>query len=229
MPPKGRATVRVTLRTSCLGRIQLPLAVRTAGSRGAPLQVVLNARSLGLRLEFASGGGGGGGWPLLKEGSGLVKEASGASARSGGGSGSGSAAGGPLEAAPSAKSLGGGSKAPKGRKSAAAEAAERPPAWAAGAAVGFGQVPVLTPVTRELRLRNPTVIPAAVKAFVEGANSVFEVRGHTLICRLQCLAGLGEVRLVRKSALPWSQACLSKGPPFLVTCHTGNPTPPTET
>lgn len=54
--------------------------------------------------------------------------------------------------------------------------AEPPPLeWTAAPAVLFDKVPVLQPQSRELRLRNTTLIDADVKLFIEGKDSVFEV------------------------------------------------------
>jgi len=255
VPPKGQQQIDLTLRTSRLGRIQLPVHVRTLGSRAKPLQIVLNARSLGPRLEFAppqppvvaalvtgqrqpsgvsrasraqSGLAGGG--ALSKHGSGVSAEAGAEGGSNGEGAAvitaEGAAAGGasaePLKAVPSTKSAGlraaepaaatgqaaaGGSRrsraggpaspAPSAStatnntrararsstareannlgEAAAATAAASP--WQQTASVGFDKVPVLVPHTKEVRVRNPTVIAAQMKLFIEGTNSVFEVRG----------------------------------------------------
>lgn len=214
MPPKGQATVELTLRTLRLGRIQLPVAVCCAGSRAKPLAVVLNARSLGPRVDFAAASGTKGEAAVS-----LVNEASsGGSGVGGGGSESSAVVPGaapadaavpgapPLEAGASVQSLGAPvseAGAPRrSRASPAPSAAARgrgcrdkgapadappPPAWQPGAAISFGKVPVLATVARELRVRNPTVIPAQVKAFVESAGSVFEVRPPAAGAALQPL------------------------------------------
>jgi hypothetical protein len=41
--------------------------------------------------------------------------------------------------------------------------------------VAFNKVAVLQPHVQELRVRNPTVITAHAKLFIEGSNSVFDV------------------------------------------------------
>lgn len=52
----------------------------------------------------------------------------------------------------------------------------REPQWAAAASISFNKVQVLQPHTQQLLLRNPTLIDSEVKLFVEGRDSVFEVR-----------------------------------------------------
>ena len=65
---KGELAVEVTVHTSTLGRIQLPVRIKVIGSRGAPLQCIADAKSIGPHLLFGAnpearwvGGGGGGG------------------------------------------------------------------------------------------------------------------------------------------------------------------------
>ena len=203
VPPKGRRTVEVTVRAARLGRMQLPLLVATAGSCGAPKRVVLNLRAHGPHLEFttasaaatAAAAAAAAATAAAAAESPLAKEASGASGRAGAA---------PLSAGPSSKSVGGASDAgsqrsgagggrassissagKKGRLAAAAAAAaaagdSKPSPWQPTAALSFDKVPVLAPATRELRLRNPTAIAARVTAFVEGADSVFEVEPREL-------------------------------------------------
>lgn len=250
IPPKDQQSVELTLRASRLGRMQLPVHIRTLGSRNKPLQVVLNARSLGPRLEFAPPAALAAGAKSASKSAALSKEVSsanvvgragsskppgaastlkeaavaasapqpaegGAAAVDGapsgptGGSqpGSGAAASGGdglqlqpvLEAGPSSRSIGAPSEASgrrskaatvamspsptpssatkgRARSSAAAERpADAPPPWQPGASISFDKVLVLQPHVRELRIRNPTVIAAQVKMFIEGTNSVFEV------------------------------------------------------
>lgn len=250
VPPKGTTTVRVTLRTSRLGRIQLPLYVRTAGSRAPPLQLTLNVRSLGPALQFATaaalaaaartqhraslvahdGTAGGGGWPAGRRSTVVGKSmAGGAGVLEAGGppettgapgsevsSASVGSAGRPPKPEVSSVSMGssghtggdhrgeagsvagsavvrstagitpsaaGGQQHARARASAAGaakQALQLPPSpWQPGASISFDKVAVLTPVTRELRVRNLTVIPAQAKLFIEGTNSVFEVHEGT--------------------------------------------------
>jgi hypothetical protein len=230
VPPRGQQAIAVTLRTSRLGRIQLPVHVRALGSRAKPLQVVLNARSLGPHLEFARAAAAAAAAPaqgvrasraasavaaatLSKEASGVSGKSGGSGAAAAGREGEAAAGGGEggaaqqVDASAAAASLtvaapsgrpsrasgaaAGGAASPtpsstntrgRARPSAAADklagadaAAAAASLWQSGASINFDKVPVLEPRTRELRLRNPTVIPAEIKLFIEGTNSVFEV------------------------------------------------------
>lgn len=51
---KGEQLVEVTLSTVTLGRVQIPVRVRTPGSRGKPLEFVIDARSVGPSLELGA-------------------------------------------------------------------------------------------------------------------------------------------------------------------------------
>ncbi len=56
VPAKGRVEVAVQLVTRRLGRVQAPARVRVAGSRQAPLEFAIDARSVGPHLEFGAPG-----------------------------------------------------------------------------------------------------------------------------------------------------------------------------
>jgi hypothetical protein len=286
VPPKGRATVQLTLRTGRLGRIQLPVYVRTLGSRAQPLQVVLNARCLGPRLEFAAAtagpartrapsvalrtqassadavapsvpqAGSKAGTAASQDGSKTVAPTSTAREPAAAGPPAAgpapalgaacSAAGGssgpsdpaalvqplsspqppppPLNTEPSAKSVGAASQPGGGRRSRAAAAPSPAPSgstraggrgrlsgleptpepaspWHPSARLSFDKVAVLLPHTRELRIHNPTVIPAQAKLFIEGTNSVFQVRcGHVGVHRAAAIAA-SVVALYSRTAL----------------------------
>lgn len=47
--------MEVTLSTVTLGRVQVPVRVRTPGSGGRPLEFVIDARSVGPSLELGLG------------------------------------------------------------------------------------------------------------------------------------------------------------------------------
>jgi hydrocephalus-inducing protein len=47
IPALGEQTVEVSLCTQTLGRVQLPVRIRIPGSRGRPLEFVIDARSMG--------------------------------------------------------------------------------------------------------------------------------------------------------------------------------------
>lgn len=53
IPAKGTFTVSLRLEAERLGRLQLPLYVRIAGSRNKPLQIIADAKAMGPSLEFA--------------------------------------------------------------------------------------------------------------------------------------------------------------------------------
>jgi hypothetical protein len=202
IPAKGSKTVTLSLQAARLGRIQLPVYIRIAGSRNKPLQLVADAKAMGPWLEFAvkpkavlattpeSGDVAG---ALL---AGEVSLAATASAEGIDAGVSESAAAAASTAAAASVTLDGGSsslsalhaevssasqltsasgtKRRAGRKS---KAAKEPvlPQWAAAASISFDKVQVLQPHTQQLLLRNPTLIDSEVKLFVEGRDSVFEV------------------------------------------------------
>lgn len=56
IPAMGEAEVEVTLATRTLGRVQLPVRVKVLGSKGRPLECVLDARSQGPELLFGPPG-----------------------------------------------------------------------------------------------------------------------------------------------------------------------------
>jgi hypothetical protein len=197
IPAKGSCTISLSLEAARLGRLQLPVLVRVAGSRNKPLQIIADATAVGPSLDFA----------LLPANTAAVSAAAGgnSSAAGGqllsvdGGTGIQPAAAVPEEggvafsndssllaeassvsAAASTTSTSTRAKASKrsaaGSKSKAGSKAEPPPLeWTAAPAICFGKVQVLQQHDRELRLRNSTLIDAEVKLFVEGKDSVFEV------------------------------------------------------
>ena len=160
------------------------------GSRNKPLQLTLDARSLGPALEFAVGAkpteepaaGSSGQGPLSAVSSvkSLSPEKSNSrasfapisesSSRSAGNVGKPSQT---SRASRSAASLKG-----KGVGSDAGSIAEVPVCkspWASTAAINFGKVAVLQPHVQQLRIHNPTVIQADFKLFIESSDSSFEV------------------------------------------------------
>ncbi len=56
VPAKGQVEVAVSLVTRRLGRVQAPARIKVAGSRQAPLEFAIDARSLGPHLEFGAPG-----------------------------------------------------------------------------------------------------------------------------------------------------------------------------
>ena len=48
----GDVELEVTLQAQTLGRLQIPVRVRVLGSRGVPLDLIIDARSLGPHLLF---------------------------------------------------------------------------------------------------------------------------------------------------------------------------------
>ena len=52
----GDVELEVTLQAQTLGRLQIPIRVRVVGSRGVPLDLVIDARSLGPHLLFGHEG-----------------------------------------------------------------------------------------------------------------------------------------------------------------------------
>jgi hypothetical protein len=221
IPARGQRTVSLQLEAGRLGRIQLPVYVKVAGSRNKPLQLVADAKAVGPWLELAvmpapaaaveaaaeppAAAVAGGGDTAEAAGAGSTCDGSGsesagvlpseagsqqeqqeqdveASSSSGGNAGSTApaAAGGLQAEASSASALtsittASGVRRKMGRTRRKQEPAA--PRWAGGAAIAFDKVQVLTPHSQQLLLRNPTLIDSEVKLFVEGRDSVFEVRG----------------------------------------------------
>lgn len=197
IPAKGSCTVSLSLEAARLGRLQLPVFVRVAGSRNKPLQLIADATAVGPMVEFA----------VLPASNAAVHAPLARGASTGvqllstnGSTGSPTAAAAPEQSATAVSSNGGTllaeasvvshaasksstssrAKAAKrlaaGSKSKAGDKAEPPPlVWTAAPAICFDKVQVLKQHTRELRLRNTTLIDADVKLFVEGRDSVFEV------------------------------------------------------
>lgn len=56
IPAMGEHTLEVTLETQTLGRVQLPVHIRVPGSKGKPLEAVIDARSMGPTLLFGAEG-----------------------------------------------------------------------------------------------------------------------------------------------------------------------------
>lgn len=200
IPAKGSCSISLSLQAQRLGRLQLPVYVRVAGSRGKPLQVVADAKAIGPSLQFAA-------MPVRAHDADALLPACSSVGSSVCGSTAGDAAQ-PAAAAgkepgappkesqePSSNLLAESSSvshaasavstrskaasrrsgAGKARGSRAAGAAPAPE-WAAAAAVYFGQVQVLQQHARELRIRNPCAIEAGVQLFVESRDSVFKAR-----------------------------------------------------
>lgn len=199
IPAKGSKTVTLNLQAVRLGRIQLPVYVRVAGSRNKPLQLVADAKAQGPWLEFALK-------PKAARAassceSTIAGEASSITAVNAAASEAGAlpapAASGTLDGCSSSLSAlhaevssasqltsASGTKRKVGRKS---KVPKEPvgPQWAAGASIKFDKVQVLQSHSQQLLLRNPTLIDAEVKLFVEGRDSVYEVRPAAL--RLQAI------------------------------------------
>lgn len=194
---KGSKTVTLKLEAARLGRIQLPVYVRVAGSRNKPIQLVADAKAMGPWLEFAvmpaptaaaaalsgqlaadslvseSGGG------VVADASADATAVMGSTAGGSGGTldgGSSSMSGLLVAEASSTSQLTSvsGAKRRTGRKGKGPK--EPTPRWAAAASIAFDKVQVLQPHTQQLLLRNPSLIDSEVKLFVEGRDSVFEVR-----------------------------------------------------
>jgi hypothetical protein len=223
IPAKGSCTVSLQLEAARVGRIQLPVDLRVAGSRNKPLQLVVDATAQGPWLDLAvmpapamadaavaaaatpacgdvpepaASDQGAAAGAAAGDGSAAAAAAEGQDARSSAAASEDGAAGTPSALAVPADSL---SSASAGALAAEASSAsaltavttasaskrrggprkgKRGPAapqWASSAAVRFDKVQVLVPHWQELRLRNPTLVDAHVKLFVEGRDSVFEV------------------------------------------------------
>jgi hypothetical protein len=189
IPAKGSKTVTLTLQAARLGRIQLPVYIRVAGSRNKPLQLVADAKAMGPWLEFAVMPKAALAPAASSSTAGTASEAGGVAAVSADGTATGTSAidgpagstldGGvsslsalPAEASSSSHiTSASGTKRRTGRK----VKGPREPQWAAAASISFNKVQVLQPHTQQLLLRNPTLIDSEVKLFVEGRDSVFEV------------------------------------------------------
>jgi hypothetical protein len=197
IPAKGSCTISLSFEAARLGRLQLPVFVRVAGSRNKPLQLIADATAVGPSLDFAvlpatnaaghaslARGASTGMQLLSADGSVAMQhpadapEVGAAAASSDGGTLLAEAS--VVSRAASVTSTSGRAKAAKrsaaGSKSKAGGKAEPPPLeWTAAPAISFDKVQVLQQHVRELRLRNTTLIDADVKLFVEGRDSVFEV------------------------------------------------------
>lgn len=183
IPAKGSKVITLNLQATRLGRIQLPVYVRVAGSKNKPLQLVADAKAVGPWLDFAvkpkaaRAASSSCGAPAAAEASDATATAGAGEAAAAAGAMPGTLDGGSLPAlhaeVSSASQLTTASKAGgrkgKGPKEPAA------PQWAAGASIKFDKVQVLQPHSQVLLLRNTTHIAADVKLFVEGRDSVFEV------------------------------------------------------
>jgi len=205
IPAKGLCTVSLSLQAFRLGRMQLPVFVRVAGSRNQPLQLIAEARGVGPSLQFAVA-------PPGSDTTAAVVAAAGtklAAASTAGASNNAdrmasvgvdtaicfapleadTAAGDKaalslLAAEPSVVSHSGSTSGVRSKSRAGGGGQPRFPAtsvqqqvleWTDGASINFKTVQVLQPHTRELKLRNTTPIAAEAKFFVEGQDSVFEV------------------------------------------------------
>eukprot|EP00775_Hariotina_reticulata_P008964 gene8964-9139_t len=205
IPAKGLCTVSLSLQAFRLGRMQLPVFVRVAGSRNQPLQLIAEARGVGPSLQFAVA-------PPGPDSTAAAAAAAGtkpAAASTAGASNNpdnmasvgvdtaicfapveaDSAAGDKaalslLAAEPSVVSHSGSTSGARSRSRAGVGSQPRSLAragqqhvleWTDGASINFKNVQVLQPHTQELRLRNATPIAAEAKLFVEGQDSVFEV------------------------------------------------------
>jgi hypothetical protein len=197
IPAKGSKVITLNLQAARLGRIQLPVYVRVAGSRNKPLQLVADAKAMGPWLDFAvkpkaaRAASSSCGAPAVAEAaagdasaSAGAAEAAAAAAAAAAGAAPGTLDGGSLPALHSevssasqltTVSKAGGRKG-KGPKEPAA------PQWAAAASLKFEKVQVLQPHSQVLLLRNTTLIAADVKLFVEGRDSVFEVSTAAFLC-----------------------------------------------
>lgn len=183
-----------------MGRLQLPVLVRVAGSRNKPLQLIADATAVGPSLDFAvlpvntaavhaaitaEKSTASAPVPSADGSTGDQQAAAAVEADAVAASGEGSS----LLAEPSTSSRAGSvnststkAKAAKrsaaGSKCKAGSKAELPSLeWTAAPAICFGKVQVLQQHVQELRLRNTTLIDAEVKLFVEGRDSVFQVGG----------------------------------------------------
>lgn len=187
IPAKGSKTVTLSLQAARLGRIQLPVYIRVAGSRNKPLQLVADAKAKGPWLELAVApkaalvpaarapgpGGDVGGALISADGTGAAASTTDGAAGSSLDGGTSSLSALPAEASSSSHvTSASGTKQRTGRKAKG----PKEPQWAAAASISFNKVQVLQPHTQQLLLRNPTLIDAEVKLFVEGRDSVFEVR-----------------------------------------------------
>lgn len=191
IPAKGSKVITLNLQAERLGRIQLPVYVRVAGSRNKPLQLVADAKAMGPWLDFAvkpkaarAAGSSCGAPAAAAEASDATATAGAGEAAAAGGAMPGTLDGGSLPVlhaeVSSASQLTTASKAGgrkgKGPKEPAA------PQWAAAASIKFDKVQVLHPHSQVLLLRNTTLIAADVKLFVEGRDSVFEVGTAAFVC-----------------------------------------------
>lgn len=174
---KASKTVTLTLEASRLGRIQLPVYIRIAGSRNKPLQLVADAKALGPWLEFAvaraiesaaQGSTDGSATPAVS----CSGAATSLGLLDGGGSSTALAALAAESSSASQFTLASGAKRTTGAKAKGPKG----PQWGPSAAITFDKVQVLQPHAQKLLLRNPTLINSEVKLFVEGRDSVFEVR-----------------------------------------------------
>ncbi|GIL73964.1 hypothetical protein Vretifemale_3957, partial [Volvox reticuliferus] len=52
IPARGEQAVELTLTTYTLGRIQIPVRIKALGSKGPPLELILNAKCIGPQLDF---------------------------------------------------------------------------------------------------------------------------------------------------------------------------------
>jgi len=199
IPAKGVCTVSLSLQVFRLGRMQLPVFVRVAGSRNPPLQLIAEARGVGPSLHFAvaptgpdtpvaaaaaAGTSTAGTSTNTVSTAGVAADPNLCFAPSGAGTAAGDEAAPRLLAAPpnvpshSGSSSGVRTKSRAGvgnRRTPPIKAVQHALEWTPDASINFKSVQVLQPHTRELRLRNPTPIDAEAKLFIEGQDSVFEV------------------------------------------------------
>jgi hypothetical protein len=202
IPAKGSKTVVLSLQAARLGRIQLPVYVRVAGSRNKPLQLVADAKAMGPWLEFAvapaaaaaaaagtpkdpaagTAGDVGAAAAASMDGaaasSSEAVDASNAAALSAASvslnGGSSAAALAPEASSASQLTTASGTKRTAGRKGRGSKTPAAPH-WAGAASIKFDKAQVLQAHTQQLLLRNPTLTDSEVKLFVEGRDSVFEV------------------------------------------------------
>jgi len=199
---KGSKVVTLNLEASRLGRIQLPVYIRVAGSRNKPLQLVADAKAMGPWLEFAVVPA-----PALVDSSTLgpaadassagtiLPEPSGADLSTAGGTSSTEPAAGatrldagcsssgalPAEASTASHMTSASGTSRRAGRKGKGPKAPAAPQWAAAASLSFDKVQVLQLHTQQLLLRNPTLIDSEVKLFVEGKGSVFEVGRPVLL------------------------------------------------
>lgn len=205
---KGSKVVTLNLEASRLGRIQLPVYIRVAGSRNKPLQLVADAKAMGPWLEFAVVPA-----PALADSSTLgpaadassagniLPEPSGADLSTAGCTSSTEPAAGATRLDAGCSSSGAllaeastashmtsasGTNRRTGRKGKGPKAPAAPQ-WAAAASLNFDKVQVLQQHSQQLLLRNPMLIDSEVKLFVEGRGSVFEV-GRPVLLAVVCNA-----------------------------------------